>query len=172
MVLLVAAVVGCGDDEPRPNTTSPSIQDVDGDGYANNVDWFPYGQDTRDTDGDGISNAYDSTPYNVRTTPTAPQPVSPPAQTGAAPPRQIDNDQDGTPDRYDLYPLGEDARLDSDGDFIPDRRDPDPHLPSDGDTDGDGISNGTDASPYHNNDYDLDGHSNSSDFKPYDNDEY
>jgi hypothetical protein len=147
--------------------------DADGDGYPDNVDFYPYGQDTIDTDRDGIANAYDRDPYNVvQVTPSSPQTVTPSSQTGPSPPAERDSDSDGIPDQSDPYPLGEDRYLDSDGDGTPDRVDPEPHLPSDGDTDGDGIANGQDAAPLYNNDYDLDGHKNSTDLEPYNHDEY
>ena len=153
---------GCILDSPPPKV------DTDGDGFADGVDRFPLGQDTIDTDGDRISNAYDTNPYNIQTPPTAPKVVPPPPPPTATPPSsEMDSDGDGLPDVRDPYPLGEDAYLDSDGDHIPDRRDPEPNLPSDGDSDGDGFANRDDAQPFTNNDYDLDGEKNTTDPAPF-----
>jgi hypothetical protein len=179
-------VSGCGGDDGSSGSGSAgsaggslSLElDSDGDGYNDDVDFFPYGQDTIDTDGDGISNAYDLHPYEQGSAPTAPSTVTPSNPTAGTAPSNVESpstddwDLDGLPNRSDPYPAGEDAYLDSDGDGTPDIRDPDPHLNDFGDADGDGFANGDDPSQFHNDDYDLDGHTNSNDSYEYDHNDW
>jgi hypothetical protein len=194
LVAALPAFLGaCSPDE------SPEA-DVDSDGIVDSRDPYPLGQDALDTDGDSIPNVYDRTPFGnvdsdgdgvpdvyeprAEVSPNAggPPPVlRPPDYDGdqildhadryPAGQDVIDSDLDGKPDAYDLDPYGQEQLKDSDGDFIPDRRDEEPNLDDFGDADGDGYTNHYDPRPHTDDDWDRDGHRDSADLDPYDSEE-
>ena len=90
--------------------------DDDNDGVADSVDPFPYDPyETMDSDGDGVGDTAD-----------------------------LDDDNDGVADLDDAFPFDPAEWSDEDGDGIGDNVDPFIDNPN-ADTDGDGITNGTDT---------------------------
>ncbi len=120
--------------------------DADADGVANALDAFPLDYEEQwdtdfdgigdnsdlDIDGDGIENEFDPYPYDTD-------------DDGIDNRFDPDDDNDGTPDLADAFPLDPTETLDSDGDGYGDVADVFPNDPGEWyDTDSDGIGNNAD----------------------------
>jgi len=118
--------------------TSPTNPDTDGDGYNDSIDGAPLDPTrwTTDADNDGIADDVDNCPAVANGNQTD---TDGDGQGDACDP---DDDNDGTPDDEDAFPLDASEQSDNDGDDIGDNADPDDD--NDGYTDADENDNGTD----------------------------
>ena len=125
--------------------------DDDNDGYADAADAFPKNpEEWADSDYDGIGNNADPDDDNdgawdlVDPFPYDPYETVDTDNDGVGDNSDWDDDNDGVADADDAFPLDSSEWQDEDGDGIGDNVDPFIDNP-DADTDGDGITNGTDT---------------------------
>ncbi len=146
---------GVGDNtDNAPTTPNPGQEDADGDGVGDVEDAFPNDpNESGDSDGDGVGNNTDNAPN-----------IPNPGQEdndgdGIGDVADPDDDNDGTPDTEDAFPLDPNEDTDTDGDGVGDNGDAFPEDANETtDTDGDGTGDNGDAFPNDpNEDTDTDG---------------
>lgn len=119
----------CINDSGNSSLDRIGCPDMDGDGYSDSGDAFPFdSSEWKDTDGDGSGDNSDAFPNNANET--------------------LDSDEDGVGDNSDVFPLDGTESMDSDSDGVGDNSDA---FPFDGneslDTDGDGVGDNEDVFP-------------------------